>query len=57
MILDVYELSERLSISVSWIYAMVSMKKIPYYKIGRVVRFDRDEIERWLKEKRVEAKN
>lgn len=29
------------------------MRKIPYYKIGRVVKFEREKVERWLKKKEV----
>lgn len=51
--IGIKELSEYLDIKVGTIYSWTHMRKIPYYKIGRRVKFDREKIERWLKNKEV----
>lgn len=49
-LLNVQGLSEYLSLPVSTIYTWVSMKKIPgVVRLGRALRFDQLEIDRWLK--------
>jgi excisionase family DNA binding protein len=47
-LIDVRELSRRLSIARGTLYNWVSQGKLPYKKIGRCVRFDWDEIEEKL---------
>ena len=52
--LDINELSEYLGIPKHTIYNWTSMKRIPYVKIGRTLRFDKSRIDSWLKERSVE---
>jgi len=52
--LSVKELSQYMGISVHTIYLWIQLRKIPYHKIGKLVRFNLMEIEAWLKEKKVE---
>ncbi len=33
----------------------VSLRKIPFIKLGGAVRFDRDDIDRWLQDSRVDV--
>lgn len=47
------EMAEYLGFKIDTIYDWVYRKKIPYYKIGRLVRFDLREIDKWTKDKRV----
>jgi len=51
--LNVHELSKDLNLSESGIYQMVSQRKIPFVKIGRSVRFDSEDIQKWLQEKKM----
>lgn len=51
--IGVKELSEYLDISKNTVRSWVWQKQIPYCKIGRLVKFDLQEIEVWLKKKRV----
>lgn len=44
---ELYSLSE--AVVRKWIF----QKKIPYYKLGRQIRFDPDEIKEWILSKRV----
>ncbi len=53
MMLNIHELSKELNLSESGIYLMVSRRKIPFVRIGRAIRFDLDDIKRWLEEKKV----
>lgn len=41
-------LGEYLSVSKSYIYKRVSNQSIPYKKIGKSTRFNRDEIDKWV---------
>ena len=46
--LDITTLAERLGIKRSTLYAWAEQGSIPYIKLGRLLRFDPDEIDRWL---------
>jgi len=54
--LSVKELSQYAGISVHTLYLWVQLRKIPYRKIGKLVRFKLTEIEGWLEDVKVEAK-
>ena len=53
-LLDVNGLARRLGVTVRFVRRLVEERRIPYLKVGRFVRFDPDEIERWLAATRVE---
>ena len=53
--LGIKELSEYLGLPVSTLYQWTHQRKIPYLKMGRLVKFDLEEIEIWLKKKRVKV--
>lgn len=46
------ELSTYLGMSVRTIYFWIVRRKIPYFKLGKRLRFDILEIEEWLKDKK-----
>ena len=48
------ELAEAFGISIETVYAWTSQKKIPYIKMGKLVRFSRNEVNRWLGDKQVD---
>jgi len=54
-LLSPQELSDVLSISIETVYAWTSQKRIPFIKMGRLVRFNVDEVNKWLEKQRVEA--
>lgn len=54
-LLNVKELADFLNIKVSTLYSWVNQKKIPYVKIGHVVRFKREEIEKWLEDRSIKV--
>ncbi len=49
-LVGVKELAERLGVNQYWVRNAVRDKRIPYYHVGRLLRFDMTEIERWLGE-------
>ena len=49
------ELSEYLGLPIGTIYSWTHQRKIPYIKMGRLVKFDLEEIEIWLKKKQVKV--
>ncbi len=57
MMLNIHQLATELQLSESGIYQWVSQRKIPFVKIGRSVRFDSEEIKRWLENKKVALKD
>lgn len=52
-LLRVEELSAYMGTPVATLYTWTHQKKIPHLKVGRSVRFDREEINLWLKGRRV----
>ena len=52
--LSVKELSQYAGISTHTLYLWIQLRRIPYHKIGKLVRFKLAEIEGWLEEKKVE---
>lgn len=55
-LIDVHRLSELLGVKPKTIYDWVHKNQIPYYKMGRLVRFDYQEVKKWLTEKYKEPK-
>ena len=53
--LDVAELAEYVHSTVGSVRVKVSKREIPYIKLGTRVLFDREQIDRWLAEQRVES--
>ncbi len=46
--LDIKEVSEYLGIKKSSLYAKVKRKEIPHFRVGRLVRFKKSEIDAWM---------
>ena len=51
--LGIKEMSEYMGIQAGTLRVWCCYKKIPYLKIGRLIKFDLREIEVWLKDKKV----
>lgn len=47
-LLTVSEVSEYVGLSKFTIYTMVSQRRIPFVKMGRLTKFDRYELDRWI---------
>jgi len=52
-LLNIVELSQYLSVKENTIYSWVSQRKIPFKKLGRLVRFSLEEVEKWIEQKSV----
>jgi excisionase family DNA binding protein len=48
--LTVREVSEYMGIATDTIYTMVSQRRIPYVKVGRLVKFDQAVLDAWIKQ-------
>ena len=46
--LDVREASDYLGLAESTLYTMANQRRIPFLKMGRRLKFDRKELERWI---------
>jgi len=57
LLINVKQLSELTGLSVFTLYSWINQKKIPYVKVGRLVRFDPRRIEKWIEGNTVEEKN
>ena len=53
-LMSVAEAAKYLSVRVSTLYSWASQKKIKYYKVGRLLRFEKSDLSRWLDERAVE---
>ena len=51
--LSIVELSQYLSVKENTLYSWVSQRKIPFKKLGRLVRFSLEEVDEWIKQKSV----
>jgi len=51
------ELSRLLKVSRPWPYIMVKRGLLPYYKLGKAIRFRWSDIEAYLERSRVESDN
>ena len=47
-LIDVEATAARLGVSVRYVRRLVAERRIPYFKVGHLVRFDADEVEKWL---------
>jgi excisionase family DNA binding protein len=54
--LDVLELASYVGLSRWFIYKMVQRRQIPFIPFGRVVRFDRQQVDLWMNQRMVKAK-
>jgi excisionase family DNA binding protein len=50
---DIADLSKYLKVKIKTIYAMTS--DIPHYRVGKLIRFKKQEIDSWMESKRVKA--
>lgn len=52
-LIDIKQLSELLNVKVKTIYDWTHKGEIPHIKFGHLVRFDLDDIEKWVKTKKI----
>ncbi len=51
-LMSIDQLAQRLAITVRHVRRLVAERRVPYYKVGRLIRFDPDEIGEWLRDRR-----
>lgn len=54
-LMSIQQTAEYLGLSVGTIYQWRSQHKIPYIKVGRKVRFRKEQLEQWLAERTVQV--
>ena len=47
-LLTITEVGEYTGLSVHTIYTMVSQRRIPFVKLGRLTKFDREALDQWI---------
>lgn len=50
MLLKIKQAAVKLNVTESWLRYMVFNKKICFVKLGNQIRFDEDELDRWIKD-------
>jgi excisionase family DNA binding protein len=56
-LIDVPAAADRLGTTERHVRELIYRREIPYTKVGRLVRFDTDELETWIADRRVPATN
>jgi excisionase family DNA binding protein len=52
--LNIDETSAYLNIKKSFLYTLVEAEEIPHYRLGRLIRFQKNQIDQWMEEHRKE---
>jgi excisionase family DNA binding protein len=53
-LLDISQAAERLSVSQSFVRRLVLERRVPYFKVGKYIRFESADLDEWLADRRVE---
>ena len=56
-LIDIGHISEHLGVKVNTVYSWVNQRKIPYVKVGRLIKFDLQDINQWIAERKITAKD
>ena len=56
-LMNISQLSEYVNLPKNTLYSWIFQRKIPFLKISRLVKFDRKEIDEWLKKHKKEVQN
>ncbi len=54
-LLTIKEVRDLLNVPRSWLYERTRKGEIPHVKLGKYVRFDREELLQWINKRRVKA--
>jgi excisionase family DNA binding protein len=55
-LLNIKEVADYTGLSPHTLYTMVSQRRIPFVKLGRLTKFDRYELDRWISSQAVRAR-
>ncbi len=53
-LIDVDTAAERLNVTPRFVRRLVTERRVPYFKVGKFIRFDPVELESWLEDCRVD---
>jgi excisionase family DNA binding protein len=51
-LLDIHQAAKLLNVKVSRLRTAILRKEIPFFKVGRLVRFHKDDLDRWIEKLR-----
>ncbi len=54
-LISVEQLADELGVSVRYVRRIVAERRISYVKVGHLIRFQGDEVQRWVEANRVDA--
>lgn len=52
-LMAIQDVAEQLDVSVKTIYTMVNQRRIPFLKVGRLLRFDTATMDEWVRKQAV----
>jgi excisionase family DNA binding protein len=52
-LIDIREAAEYTGLSVHTLYTMVSQRRVPFVRVGRLVKFDVELLDKWIKQNTV----
>lgn len=52
-LLNIQEAAQYTGLSIHTLYTMTSQRRIPYVKVGRLTKFDREQMDKWIKQQTV----
>lgn len=52
-LLTIKEVADYMGLSVHTLYTMVAQRRIPHVKVGRLVKFDVETLDKWIKQQSV----
>ena len=54
-LIDIETVALQLGVCIKTVYGWVNMRRIPFIKVGRLVRFDPSDIEAWISARKVDV--
>lgn len=54
-LISVEQLADELGVSVRYVRRIIAERRIPYVKVGHLIRFQRNEVEGWVEANRVDT--
>ena len=53
-LIDIAALADRLGVSERFVRRLVAERRLPFFKVGKFIRFDSNDIDRWIATRRVD---
>lgn len=55
-LLDIAQAAQRLSVTTRFVRRLVDERRVPFYKVGKFIRFDPDDLDEWVRRCRIEPR-